>query len=96
MLFALVAAVATFTYRRTKAQLAAQPLDLGQPTPGAGAIAKVMPLLSFATLISVAVVPLAAALYIVTSTAWTAAERAFLFRDQQGPEEAAAPVATRA
>ncbi|MFE4306806.1 YidC/Oxa1 family membrane protein insertase [Streptomyces sp. NPDC056891] len=89
VLFALVAAVATYTYRRTKAQLAAQPLDLGQPTPGAGAIAKVMPLLSFATLITVAVVPLAAALYVVTSTTWTAVERTLLFRErpEQGEKE---------
>nr|WP_241847618.1 YidC/Oxa1 family membrane protein insertase [Streptomyces sp. CB02009] len=82
VLFALVAAVATYTYRRTKAQLAAQPLDLGQPTPGAGTIAKVMPLLSFATLVTVAVVPLAAALYVVTSTTWTAVERTLLFRER--------------
>ncbi|MFD9241272.1 YidC/Oxa1 family membrane protein insertase [Streptomyces sp. NPDC059556] len=82
VLFALVAAVATYTYRRTKAQLAAQPLDLGQPTPGAGAIGKVMPLLSFATLVTVAVVPLAAALYVVTSTTWTAVERTLLFRER--------------
>ncbi|MET9539500.1 membrane protein insertase YidC [Streptomyces sp. NPDC006553] len=89
VLFALVAAVATYTYRRTKAQLAAQPLDLGRPTPGAGAIAQVMPLLSFATLITVAVVPLAAALYVVTSTTWTAVERTLLFREHpdQGDRE---------
>ncbi|WP_338496007.1 YidC/Oxa1 family membrane protein insertase [Streptomyces sp. SJL17-4] len=98
VLFALVVAVATYTYRRTKAQLAAQPLDLGQPTPGAGAITKVMPLLSFATLITVAVVPLGAALYVVTSTAWTAVERALLFRERpgQGEKEGPAPLATRA
>ncbi|MFJ8658706.1 YidC/Oxa1 family membrane protein insertase [Streptomyces sp. NPDC093795] len=94
-LFALVAAVATFTYRSTKRQLAAQPLDLGQPTPGAGAITKVMPLLSFATLITVAVIPLAAALYVVTSTTWAAAERAFLFREREEKGRAKA-VATRA
>ncbi|MEV8588032.1 YidC/Oxa1 family membrane protein insertase [Streptomyces sp. NPDC051180] len=92
VLFALVAGVATFSYRRTKRQLAEQPLDLGQPTPGAGAIAKVMPLLSFATLITVAVVPLAAALYVVTSTTWTAVERALLFRGEGTPEA----LATRA
>ncbi|MEU4061202.1 membrane protein insertase YidC [Streptomyces wedmorensis] len=101
VVFALVAAVATFSYRRTKAQLAAQPLDLGQPTPGAGAITKVMPLLSFATLITVAVVPLAAALYVVTSTTWTAVERALLFRTDrtEGGEGAGGvpgAVATRA
>ncbi|MGW0119634.1 YidC/Oxa1 family membrane protein insertase [Streptomyces sp. NPDC003327] len=91
VLFALVAAVATFTYRRTKRQLADQPLDLGQPTPGAETIAKVMPLLSFATLVTVAVVPLAAALYVVTSTTWSAVERALLFRTEKE-----APAATRA
>lgn len=73
VLFVLVAAVASFNYRRTKAQLAAQPL-------GGDALGKVMPLLSFATLVTVAVVPLAAALYVVTSTTWTALERAALCR----------------
>lgn len=51
-----------------------------------------MPLLSFATLITVAVVPLAAALYVVTSTTWSAVERAFLFRDQPDqPEQSDQP-----
>jgi YidC/Oxa1 family membrane protein insertase len=90
VLFAIVAAVAAFNYRRTKRQLAAQPLDTGLPaTPGADTINKVMPLLSFATLITVAVVPLAAALYVVTSTTWTVFERAVLFREQR-PAEALA------
>ncbi|MEE1752337.1 YidC/Oxa1 family membrane protein insertase [Streptomyces sp. SP18CS02] len=91
VLFALVAAVATWTYRRTKRQMAASPVPQ-QDMPGmaaVGAMTKVMPLLSFATLITVAVVPLAAALYVVTSTTWTAVERAFLYRD--GP--AAGPAA---
>ncbi|MCT4356080.1 YidC/Oxa1 family membrane protein insertase [Streptomyces sp. Je 1-79] len=90
VLFAIVAAVAAFNFRRTKRQLAAQPLTTGLPaTPGADTINKVMPLLSFATLITVAVVPLAAALYVVTSTTWTVVERAFLFRDPR-PMEALA------
>ncbi len=52
-----------------------------------------MPLLSFATLITVAVVPLAAALYVVTSTAWTVVERAFLFRapKEEASADAVAP-----
>ncbi|MFD4139572.1 YidC/Oxa1 family membrane protein insertase [Streptomyces sp. NPDC058572] len=80
-LFVIVAAVATFNYRLTKGQIAA-PMATGQEElPGTGAIVKIMPLLSFATLITVAVVPLAAALYVVTSTAWSAVERAFLYRD---------------
>ncbi|MFF3344948.1 YidC/Oxa1 family membrane protein insertase [Streptomyces sp. NPDC002779] len=76
-LFALVAAVAFFNYRLSKVTLAdSMPLD----TPGAGAISKVMPFISFFTLITVAVVPLAAALYIVTSSTWSAVERAVLYR----------------
>ncbi|MFB6664652.1 YidC/Oxa1 family membrane protein insertase [Streptomyces parvus] len=85
-LFVIVAAVATFSYGRTKRQMAAHPMTPaagpdGQPVPGMGAMAKLIPLLSFFTLITVAVVPLAAALYVVTTTTWTAVERAWLYRD---------------
>ncbi|MFF9910174.1 YidC/Oxa1 family membrane protein insertase [Streptomyces sp. NPDC013457] len=91
VLFAIVAVVAAFNFRRTKRQLATQPLDTGMAdTPGAGSIQKVMPLLSFATLITVAVVPLAAALYVVTSTTWTVVERAVLFREPRPAEVLAA------
>ncbi|GLV81716.1 membrane protein [Streptomyces lavendulae subsp. lavendulae] len=38
----------------------------------------VLPLLSFGTLVTAAVVPLAAGLYLLTTTAWSAAERAWL------------------
>ncbi|WP_051806731.1 YidC/Oxa1 family membrane protein insertase [Streptomyces sp. NRRL F-2664] len=38
----------------------------------------VLPLLSFGTLITAAVVPLAAGLYLLTATAWSVAERAWL------------------
>ncbi|KPH97440.1 60 kDa inner membrane insertion protein [Actinobacteria bacterium OV450] len=41
-------------------------------------IGGVLPLLSFGTLITAAVVPLAAGLYLVTTTAWSVAERAWL------------------
>ncbi|TXL88795.1 YidC/Oxa1 family membrane protein insertase [Streptomyces sp. IB2014 016-6] len=84
-LFVIVVAVATFNYRRTKRQMAAMPMPTagadGQQMPGMGAMTKLMPLMSFATLITVGVVPLAAALYVVTSTTWSAVERAFLYRD---------------
>ncbi|MEV5322440.1 YidC/Oxa1 family membrane protein insertase [Streptomyces sp. NPDC052687] len=83
-LFVLVAAVAAFTYRGTKIMMAAHPpapvADGGQQLPGIGAVTKVMPFMSFFTLITVAVVPLAAALYVVTSTTWSAVERAVLHR----------------
>lgn len=48
--------------------------------PGLGAVTRAVPFMSFATLFTVAVVPLAAALYVVTSTAWSAVERAVLYR----------------
>ncbi|MFD5324238.1 YidC/Oxa1 family membrane protein insertase [Streptomyces sp. NPDC127092] len=94
-LFALVAAVATYNYVRTKRQQQAAPAvaDPGQPGAAlAAGMARWLPLLSFATLISVAVVPLAAALYIVTSTTWSAVERAFLYRDMPAAGALAATV----
>lgn len=80
ILYAIVAVVATFNYVRTKRQMAAAGAVADQ-APGMGAMTKIMPLLSFATLFTVAFVPLAAALYVVTSTTWTAVERVFLYRD---------------
>lgn len=95
VLFAIVVTVATFNYRRTKRQMATMPTPTagpdGQSVPGMGAMTKLMPLLSFATLMTVCVVPLAAALYVVTSTTWSAVERAFLYRD--APAGALATVA---
>ncbi|GAA3079088.1 YidC/Oxa1 family membrane protein insertase [Streptosporangium carneum] len=41
---------------------------------------KVMPLLPFATILAAAVLPLAAGLYLLVTTAWAAAERAVLYR----------------
>ncbi|CAL9431651.1 Membrane protein insertase YidC [Streptomyces sp. enrichment culture] len=82
-LFAVVAAVATFSYRLTRRMTAARPAvpaGDGERVPGLAAVGRVMPFLSFFTLVTVAVVPLAAALYVVTSTAWAAAERAVLYR----------------
>lgn len=82
-LFAVVAVVAVFNYRRTKRTMAASnplPAQEGQSVPGLGAVSKVMPFMSFFTLFTVAVVPLAAALYVVTSTAWSAVERAALYQ----------------
>ncbi|CAL9562038.1 Membrane protein insertase YidC [Streptomyces sp. enrichment culture] len=84
-LFLLVTAVAAFNYRRTKIMMAANPMAPvaagdGQQVPGIGAVTKVMPFMSFFTIVTVAVVPLAAALYVVTSTTWSAVERAVLYR----------------
>ncbi|WP_438487806.1 YidC/Oxa1 family membrane protein insertase [Streptomyces sp. S186] len=87
-LFALIAAVATWNYRRARAAAAAAPTPAaGTTTPGLGALGKLMPLLSFGTLITVAVVPLAAGLYMVTTTTWTACERALLHRDRKRADD---------
>jgi YidC/Oxa1 family membrane protein insertase len=58
----------------------AMPVGDGGAVAGMGAMTKVMPFMSFFTLFTVAVVPLAAALYVVTSTTWSAVERAVLYR----------------
>ncbi|MGK5697026.1 YidC/Oxa1 family membrane protein insertase [Streptomyces sp. URMC 128] len=81
-LFVVVAGVAVFSYRLSKRMMAASPaLPAGeQQVAGLGAVTKVMPFMSFFTLVTVAVVPLAAALYVVTSTTWSAVERAVLYR----------------
>ncbi|MFH9004576.1 YidC/Oxa1 family membrane protein insertase [Streptomyces afghaniensis] len=81
-LFVVVAVVAVFSYRLSKRMTAASPaLPAGeQQVAGLGAVTKAMPFMSFFTLVTVAVVPLAAALYVVTSTTWSVVERAVLYR----------------
>lgn len=92
-LFALVAAVATFNYRRMKRVMAVNPVSVdaggGEAVPGLASATKFMPFMSFFTLFSVAVMPLAAALYMVTSTTWSAVERAVLYRWQLTPQAGA-------
>nr|WP_249416557.1 membrane protein insertase YidC [Streptomyces sp. TS71-3] len=65
----------------------------GEPMAAMAAVTKAMPLMSFLTLITVAVVPLAAALYVVTSTTWSVVERAMLHKDAPAADSAAAPTA---
>ncbi|WP_030951126.1 YidC/Oxa1 family membrane protein insertase [Streptomyces sp. NRRL S-481] len=82
-LFVVVGCVAWFGYRLSKRMMAANPaaqVSGGEQVPGMGAVTKVMPFMSFFTLVTVAVVPLAAALYVVTSTTWSVVERAVLYR----------------
>ncbi|MEU3991299.1 YidC/Oxa1 family membrane protein insertase [Streptomyces platensis] len=94
-LFVLVAAVATWNFRRARATMAKapQPAAGNAAMPGMSSVAKVMPLLSFGTLITVAVVPLAAGLYMVTTTTWTACERALLHRERGRGAVEAGPAA---
>ncbi|MFJ6656096.1 membrane protein insertase YidC [Streptomyces sp. NPDC091377] len=90
-LFVLVTVVAAFSSVQTKRMTARSGGVMaevgaagggGERVPGLGlaAVGKVLPFMSFLTLVTVAVVPLAAALYVVTSTAWSAIERAALHR----------------
>ncbi|MFI6808653.1 YidC/Oxa1 family membrane protein insertase [Streptomyces luteogriseus] len=82
-LFVVVAGVAACSYRLSRRMTAANPAAQaggGEQLPGLGAVTKVMPFMSFFTLVTVAVVPLAAALYVVTSTTWSVVERAVLYR----------------
>lgn len=54
----------------------------------------VLPLLSFGTLITAAVVPLAAGLYLLTTTAWSVAERVWLQHRKERAERAEEQVAS--
>ena len=72
-LFALLAAVATYTLRWQNTRIAAAP---EQPMPGG----QLLRLLPYGTILIAAFLPLAAGIYLLTTNAWTAAERAWLRR----------------
>jgi YidC/Oxa1 family membrane protein insertase len=74
-LYAVLAGVGYANFR--KARRATASPSAPAATPGA----ELVPYLSFGTVLFAALVPLAAALYLVTTTAWTAAERAWLHRE---------------
>ncbi|MEV0727421.1 membrane protein insertase YidC [Polymorphospora sp. NPDC050346] len=82
--------------RRTAALAAAAGAGTATPAKAAGRagesqpdvaalLGRIMPLLPYGTLIVAAVVPLAAVLYLVATTAWTALEHAVLRRPQPAP-----------
>ncbi|RJL34594.1 membrane protein insertase YidC [Bailinhaonella thermotolerans] len=75
-LFALLAAVAWWSSRQARAH-AAVPAPAPEGSPQAYA-ARLAPLLPYGMLLVAAVVPLAAAFYLLLNTAWTTAERAVL------------------
>ncbi|MFI9330654.1 YidC/Oxa1 family membrane protein insertase [Kitasatospora sp. NPDC052868] len=84
LLYAALAAVGYVGFRRARKAAAAQAatqaaLPAGKqatPQPGLG----LLPYLSFGTVLFAALVPLAAGIYLVTTTTWSAAERAWLHR----------------
>ncbi|WP_405709632.1 YidC/Oxa1 family membrane protein insertase [Streptomyces xanthophaeus] len=92
---------ATRATRGTKASKATRAGKAGTPAAaGAAALSAeqqevmrklggVLPLLSFGTLITAAVVPLAAGLYLLTTTAWSVAERVWLQHRKDRAERSA-------
>ncbi|MEU8920956.1 YidC/Oxa1 family membrane protein insertase [Kitasatospora sp. NPDC048545] len=84
VLYAGLAAVGYVNFRRTRRAAAAQPT----PQPGAG----LLPYLSFGSVLFAMLVPVAAALYLLTTSAWSAAERAWLYRDGTPAPVAVLPV----
>ncbi|WP_433269452.1 YidC/Oxa1 family membrane protein insertase [Actinosynnema sp. CS-041913] len=87
-LFAALTAVA-FATSRWQAWIAARS-DAPQPP-----FAKVLRLLPFGTVAIAAVLPLAAGVYLLTTTGWTLIERAFLYRVVQLPPRAGTSARTR-
>ncbi len=79
VLLALLALLAWWSSRRMRRAgvLAGAPADAGT---GLAAVGRVLPLLPYATPLVAAVAPLAAGLYLVTTTAFTALEHALLRR----------------
>ncbi|MFF2778231.1 membrane protein insertase YidC [Streptomyces sp. NPDC058052] len=79
-LFGVALAVAAYQYVRARREAAQAPAPAGGPA----ALGRILPLLSFGTAVTVAVVPLAVGLYLVTSTTWAVVERSLLMR--KGPQ----------
>lgn len=93
-LYAALAGVGLVTFRRARraAATAAVGSTVGQGDPSAR-VARIAPYLSFGTVLFALIVPLAAGLYLLTTSAWTAAERWLLHRD---PAPTGAAVTTAA
>ena len=72
--FALLAGLCWLSVRLGRLMMAAQPA--GADAPG-GALIRVLPYL---TVVIAAFVPLAAGIYLLTSTGWALAERSFFWR----------------
>ncbi|MFI6156550.1 YidC/Oxa1 family membrane protein insertase [Kitasatospora sp. NPDC051170] len=77
-----LAAVGFVNYRRARRAAAAQET----PQPGA----RVLPYLSFGSVVFALLVPVAAALYLLTTSVWSTAERAWLYRGVPVPAAALA------
>jgi YidC/Oxa1 family membrane protein insertase len=86
LLLVLIAGISVRAARRWAAAPAPAPAPAPGPARQGGASAAMLRVLPFATVVVAAVVPLAAGLYLLTTTAWAAAER-MLFRRLSGRRE---------
>ncbi|MEW2591848.1 membrane protein insertase YidC [Micromonospora aurantiaca] len=84
VLLAALLALAWWSSRRMRRAAAATGTVAETPAegPGAAVLGRVLPLLPYGTVLVALVVPLAAVLYLVTTTAWTALEQVVLRRPQ--------------
>ncbi|MEV4626137.1 membrane protein insertase YidC [Micromonospora sp. NPDC049523] len=83
VLLVLLLVLAWWTSRRMRrdaAVAAANQQPAAAELPGAAVLTRLLPLLPYGTVLAALVLPLAAVLYLVTTTAWTALERAVLRR----------------
>ncbi|MFI7213943.1 YidC/Oxa1 family membrane protein insertase [Micromonospora maritima] len=87
VLLTVLLALAWWSSRRARRAAAATGTVAGAPVegPGAAVLGRLLPLLPFGTVLVALVVPLAAVLYLVTTTAWTAVEQAVLRRPVPEP-----------
>lgn len=90
-LFALLALIAALSARAARTAVISAP-GTATTSGAAGLTTAITRLLPFTTLIIAAFVPLAAGLYLLTSTAWTLAERTVLGRRFAAPASGSAVV----
>jgi YidC/Oxa1 family membrane protein insertase len=89
---ALLAALAALAWLMSRRMRRAAAAASGAPAPGvaaapgaAAAISRVLPLMPYTVLLAAAVLPLAAGLYLLTTTAWTVLEQGLLRRRYPAP-----------
>ncbi|MEU6078445.1 membrane protein insertase YidC [Micromonospora sp. NPDC047074] len=89
VLLAALLALAWWTSRRMRRAAAVTAAVAAAPAqgPGAAALGRLLPLLPYGTVLVALVLPLAAVIYLVTTTAWSAVEQAVLRRPRPAPAD---------
>ncbi|MFC4021675.1 YidC/Oxa1 family membrane protein insertase [Micromonospora sp. GCM10011542] len=87
VLLAVLLVLAWWSSRRARRASTAVGTVAGTPTegPGAATLGRLLPLLPYTTVLVALVLPLAAVIYLVAATAWSALEQAVLRRPQAAP-----------